>query len=326
MFPMKNLIVNPMDSYDIIIVGGGPGGLAAGLYAARRKLRTLILTESIGGQMCLAHLVENYPGLEPISGMDLAEKMKAQTEKAGCDIRMEAVVSMDLKGDVKIVKTREGEYTAKALIIATGSHYKKLEASGEDKFIGKGVSYCSICDGPFFQGKRVAVIGGSDSAVKSAIYLSSIAKETYLVHRRDQLRAEETNQEKMKALGVKIVWNSVVDSIEGDNIVRKIILKDVNTSKTQELPIDGVFIEVGEIPTTELMKLAGIEVDDRNFIKVNSKHETNIPGVYAVGDVTGSLAQIITAAAGGADAATNAYLFIKGGFYGKAPLDYGAKK
>jgi thioredoxin reductase (NADPH) len=327
MFPMKNLNVNPMDNYDIIIIGAGPGGLAAGLYAARRKLRTLILSENLGGQMCLAHVVENYPGLEPISGMALAEKMKAQTEKAGCEIRMEAAVSMDIKGDVKTVKTRQGEYSAKALIIATGSHYKKLEAKGEDKFIGKGVSYCSICDGPLFQGKKVAVIGGSDSAVKSAIYLSSIAKETYLVHRRDQLRAEETNQEKMKASGVKMVWNSVVESIEGDSVVRKLILKDVNTNKTQELPIDGVFIEVGEIPTTELMKSAGIDVNEKNFIKVNGKYETSISGVYAVGDVTGALAQIITAAAGGADAATNAYLFIKGGFYGsKAPLDYGAKK
>jgi len=316
-----------MESCDLIIIGGGPAGLTAGLYAARRKLKTIILSENLGGQMALAHLVENYPGLDSMSGLEMSERMKAQVEKFGCVFKFESVISMDLKGDIKKVKTKQGEYSAKAIIIATGSHYKKLEAEGEEKFMGKGVSYCSTCDGPLFAGKKVAVIGGSDTAVKSALYLSEIASEAYLIHRRDQLRAEETNQENLKKFKVKIIWNSVVERIEGDSLVRKIILNNVNTNEKQELGIDGVFIEVGEIPTTEIMKAAGIEVNERNFIKVNSNFETNIKGVYAAGDVTGSLAQIITAAGGGASAATDAYLYIKGGFYGdKKPLDYGAKK
>jgi thioredoxin reductase (NADPH) len=315
-----------MENYDLIIIGAGPAGLSAGIYAARRKLKVIILSENLGGQMALAHIVENYPGIDPISGLDLAEKMKDQAEKFGCVFRFESAVIMDLKGDVKSVKTRENEYSAKAVIIATGCKYKKLEAEGEDKFIGKGVSYCSTCDGPLFAGKKVAVIGGSDTAVKSALYLKEIASEVYLVHRRDQLRAEETNQENLKNSKVKIIWNSVVEKIEGDNLVRKIILKNVNTDEKQEIAIDGVFIEVGEVPTAEIAKSQGIAINEKNFIVINDKFETNLKGVYAAGDITGSMAQIITAAAGGADAATEAYLFLKGGVYGPKPLDYGVKK
>jgi thioredoxin reductase (NADPH) len=234
---------------------------------------------------------------------------------------------LGLKGEIKKVKTTEKEYKAKAVIIATGSHYRKLEAEGEDKFIGKGVSYCAVCDMPLFKNKKVAIIGGSDTAVKSAIYASEIASEVYLIHRRDQLRAEEANQENLKKSAVKIIWNSVVDKIEGDNFVNKIIIKDVNTNETKELEIDGVFVEIGEIPTTEIMKAAGIEINEKNFIKVNENFETNIQGVFAAGDVTGSFAQIVVAAAEGAEAATNAYLFLKGGAYGeKKPADYGEKK
>ena len=313
--------------YDIIIIGGGPSGLAAGLYAARRNLKTLILSEMLGGQMSYAPSVENYPGIEPTPGLKLAEKMKAQAEKFGCEFKSAKVVSLDLKNEIKKVKTPEKEYSAKAIIIATGSHYRKLEAEGEDKFIGRGVSYCATCDGPLFKNKKVAIIGGSDTAVKSAIYLSEIASETFLIHRRDELRAEEVNQKKLKKSKVKIIWNSVVDKIEGDKLVKKIIIKDVNTNKTKELAIDGVFIEIGEIPTTEIVKAAGVEVNDKNFITVNEKFETNLLGVFASGDVTGSFAQIIVAAAEGAEAATNAYLYLRGGVYGEKKLaDYGEKK
>ena len=313
--------------YDIIIIGGGPSGLAAGLYAARRNLKTLILSEMLGGQMSYAPSVENYPGTEPTPGLKLAEKMRAQAEKFGCEFKSAKVVSLDLKNETKKVKTPEKEYSTKAVIIATGSHYRKLEAEGEDKFIGRGVSYCATCDGPLFKNKKVAVIGGSDTAVRSAIYLSEMASETFLIHRRDELRAEEVNQKKLKKSKVKIIWNSVVDKIEGDKLVKRIIIKDVNTNKTKGLAIDGVFIEIGEIPTTEIVKAAGIEVNDKNFIKVNQNFETNLPGVFASGDVTGSFAQIIVAAAEGAEAATNAYLYLRGGVYGeKKPADYGEKK
>lgn len=313
--------------YDIIIIGGGPAGLAAGLYAARRNLKTLVLFQALGGQMSYAPSVENYPGSSPIPGIKLAEKMRKQAKKFGCDFRTETVVSLDLKGETKKIKTTEKEYAAKAVIIATGSHYRKLEAEGEDKFIGKGVSYCAVCDGPLFKGKKVAVIGGSDTAIKSALYLSEIASQVYLIHRRDQLRAEEANQKKLEKSKVKIIWNSVVDKILGDKLVNKIIIKDVNTNETKELAVGGVFVEIGEIPTTEIVKAAGVEINDKNFINVNDKFETNLTGVFAAGDVTGSFAQIVVAAAEGAEAATNAYLFLKGGVYGeKKPADYGEKK
>ena len=313
--------------YDVIIVGVGPAGLAAGIYAARRKQKTLVIGEKLGGQMAWAHVVENYPGAEPIGGIELAERMKKQAEDAGCEIIMDTVNSFDISGKTKKVKTRDKEYVSNVVIIATGLQHRKLGVEGEDKFIGKGVSYCATCDGPLFNGKKLAVIGGSDSAVKSALYLKDIGSEVFLVHRRDQLRAEEENQKLLKESSVKIIWNSVVDKIEGDSIVKKIILKNVKDEKLTELEIDGVFIEVGEIPTTQIVKAAGVDVTEKNYITVNDKQETNIPGVYAAGDVTGQLAQIVTATAAGAVAATNAYLFIKGGFYGeKAPLDYGAKK
>ena len=163
--------------YDLIIIGGGPSGLAAGLYAARRNLKVIILSETLGGQMALAPSVENYPGVKPIPGLKLADNMRKQAKKFGCKFVSAKVVSLDLKNEIKIVKTTEKKYSAKAVLIATGSHYRKLEAENEDKFIGKGVSYCSVCDGPLFKGKKVAVIGGSDSAIRSAVYLSEIASE-----------------------------------------------------------------------------------------------------------------------------------------------------
>jgi thioredoxin reductase (NADPH) len=316
-----------MTDYDIIIVGIGPAGLAAGTYAARRNLKVLVIGELLGGQMSWAHIVENYPGTEPMPGTELAHRMKDQAEKFGCEIKMETVKGFELKGEVKKIKTSEKEYTSKVVIIATGSHYRKLNVEGEKEFIGKGVSYCSICDGPLFKGKKVAVIGGSDSSITAALYLNDIASKTYLIHRKDQLRAEEVNQKRIVDSSVKIIWNSVVEKIEGDQVVKKIIIKNVKTNETSELELDGIFVEIGEIPTTEIVKSAGVEVTERNFIKVNERFETNIDGVYAAGDVVGSFAQIITAASEGAQAATNAYLYLKGGSYGtKIVFDYGEKK
>lgn len=316
-----------METQDIIIIGGGPAGLAAGLYAARRNLKVIILSEFLGGQMSWAPSIENYPGSEPMPGLKLAEKMKAQAESFSCKFKLEKVVGLNLKGEIKKIRTTEKEYSAKAVIIATGSHYRKLEAEGEDKFIGRGVSYCATCDGPLFKNKKVAVIGGSDTAVRSAIYLSEIASQTFLIHRKDQLRAEETNQKKLEKSKVKVIWNSIVEKIEGDKLVKKIIINDVNSNKKTELAVDGVFIEIGEIPTTELVKAAGVEVNEKNFIVVNKNFETNLKGVFAAGDVTGSFAQIIVAAANGAEAATNTYLYLRGGVYGeKKPADYGEKK
>jgi len=316
-----------MEDYDIIIIGGGPAGLGAGLYAARRNLKTLILSETLGGQMALAHIVENYPGVEPMAGIDLSEKFRKHAEKFGCIVKIEQAVDMELKNETKIVRTRESEYKSKVVIIATGSHYRRLEVESEEKFIGKGVSYCATCDMPLFKGKKVAIIGGSNSAVMAAIYANDIASETYLIHRKDQLRAEEIRQEQLKKTSVKIIWNSVIEKIIGDKFVKKIIVKNIKTNETQEIEVDGIFIEVGQVPTTEIVKKAGLEIDEKGFIRINEKFETNIEGVYAAGDVIGSFAQIVTAAAEGAEAATNAYLYLKGGAYGKKRMvDWGEKK
>ncbi len=316
-----------MADYDVIIVGTGPAGLAAGIYAARRNLKVLVIGELLGGQMSWAHIIENYPGIEPMSGTNIAEKMKNQAQKFGCEIRMEAAKGFELKGEVKKISTSAKEYTCKAVILATGSHYRKLGAEGEKEFIGKGVSYCATCDGPFFKGKKVAVIGGGNSAINAALYLNEIASETYMIHRKDQFTAEETNQKKLKETSIKIIWDSVVEKIKGDQVVKKITIKNLKTNGTSELDVDGIFVEIGEIPTTDIVSAAGVEVNERNFIKVNENLETNIEGVYAAGDVTGSFAQIVTAAAAGAEAATKAYLYLKGGAYGtKITFDYGEKK
>lgn len=313
--------------YDVIIIGGGPAGLTAGIYAGRRGLKTIILSEALGGQMAMAHWVENYPGIDSMSGLELAEKMKKQAQKFGCEFKTEKVVGLDLKGEIKKVRTTEKEYSAKAVILATGAHSRKLEIEGEDKFIGRGVSYCATCDGPLFKGKKVAVVGGSDCAVNVAVYLSEVASETCLIHRRDRLRAEEANQKKLKKAKVKIILNSCIEKIQGDKFVKKIVIKDVNTDKRTELAIDGVFIEGGEIPTTEIVKAAGVDIDEKNFIKVNDKFETNIPGVFASGVVTGAFSQIVIATSQGAETATNVYLYLSGGFYGEnKPSDYGGRK
>jgi thioredoxin reductase (NADPH) len=297
--------------YDLIIIGAGPAGLAAGVYAGRRHLKTLVISENIGGNMSLAHLVENYPGIAAISGIDLAEVMKKQAESFHCEFVTETVDGVSLKGDVKEVAAEKKKFQGKSIIIATGAQHRKLNIQGEDKFLGKGVSYCATCDGPLFKGKKVVVVGGSDCACVVAAYLAKIASEVYLIHRRDKLRADEHNQEKIKKLGVKIIWDSVVEKIEGDNLVNNIKVKNVKTEEIIDMPIEGVFIEIGYVPTTEILEKEGIETDEKKYIKANEKGETNIEGVFAAGDVTGGFAQIVTAVSKGAVAATNAYFYLQ---------------
>ncbi|NOZ82192.1 MAG: thioredoxin-disulfide reductase [Candidatus Micrarchaeota archaeon] len=302
--------------YDVAIIGLGPAGMTAGLFASRRGLKTVIIGEVPGGQMALAHVVENYPGVERISGKELTEIMKKQCEKFGCEIVVSRVTDLELKGEVKKVKTDTGEFLAKCVILATGGRHRKLNVEGEDKFLGKGVSYCASCDGPFFKGKKVMVIGGSDSAVTTALYLKSIGCDVTLVHRRDSLRAEEANQKKLFESDINILWDSVVERINGDEKVESVVIKNVKTGETREFETAGIFIEIGMVPTVELAKKSGVETDERNFIKVNRKLETNVKGVYAAGEITGCIPQIVVAAGEGAVAATNAYFYLKG-VYGK---------
>lgn len=293
--------------YDIIIVGAGPAGLSAGLFAARRNLKTLILGELVGGQMLMAHEVENYPGVEKISGPELAKIMEVQARKFGCEFKMEKAVAMDFRDWKKIVQTDSGKYEGKSVILATGSEHRVLGIAGEKEFLGRGVSYCAACDAPFFKGKTVAIVGGSDAAISYALLLKQYTDDVSLIHRRDELRAETANQKKLQEKNVKIIWNTLVKEIKGKDAVEKLILENVKTNKTSEMPIDGVFISAGNVPTTTLAKNAGVTLDTMGYVASDKEQKTNVPGVFAAGDICGGILQIAQAVGQGAIAATAAY-------------------
>lgn len=293
--------------YDLIIIGAGPAGISAGIYAIRRGLKTVILEKaSVGGQMLLTNEIENWPGFEMISGSDLAGRMESHVKKLGVEVKAEEVIGMSLDGDVKKVATREKEYETRAVIIATGGQHRKLGIKGEGEFAGKGVSYCATCDAPFFKDKAVAVVGGGNIAAEDSLYLSEIASKTYLIHRKDSLRAEEAIQEKLKKKGVEFILNSEIEEILGEKFVNSIKIKGGKTLK-----VDGVFISIGIVPSTTMTKGAGVELDEKGYVKVNREQETNVPGVFAAGDVTGGVMQISTAVGEGCIAALSAYKHVK---------------
>jgi thioredoxin reductase (NADPH) len=310
-----------MESWDLIIIGAGAAGLAAGIYGARSGLKTLILEEKmVGGTTADAPLVENYPGFQSISGSELAQKMVAHCRSTGVEIReFESVTSLDLKSEKKIVKTNRSVYEAKAVIITSGSHYREIGVPGEKEFRGRGVSYCGICDGPFFKGKRVLVVGGGNSAVITALYIADIAIEVKIAHRRDMFRAESALVKALEAKkNVEILWNTEVKEIRGEKLVNKAILLNNKTGKSGELLIDGVFVQVGENPNSQLAKEAGIEVDKDSYIKIDILQRTSITGVYAAGDVTNHpVKQVGTAVGQGITAALEAYGFIRRPYYKK---------
>jgi len=308
-----------MESWDLVIIGAGAAGLASGIYGARSGLRTLVLDEKMaGGTTADAPAVENYPGFQSISGVELAQKMAAHSRKAGVTIReFERVIGLDLKGEEKIVKTNRSAYEAKAVIIASGSHYREIGVSGEKEFRGRGVSYCGICDGPFFKGKTVIVIGGGNSALITALYLSELASEVKLTHRRDAFRAEEALVRAVKEKrNMEIFWNTEVKEIKGDKLVATIVLLNNKTGETKEIPVEGVFIQVGEFPNSQLAKEAGVEVDRDGYIIVDARQRTNIPGIYAAGDVTNHPVKQVGVAVGhGITAALEAYGHIRRPYY-----------
>lgn len=308
-----------METWDLIIVGAGPAGLAAGIYAARSGLKTLIIEEKIaGGTVGDAPVIENYPGFESISGAELAQKFVAQCRKLGTVIHeFERVEALDLKGEEKIVKTDKDVYKAKAVIIASGSSYSELGIPGEKEFKGRGVSYCGVCDGPLFRGKRVLVVGGGNSAVVTALYLAELASEVKVVHRRDAFRAEEARvRALLEKRNVEVFWNTEVKEIKGAKIVEKVTLYNNKTMETFELPVDGVFIQVGEVPNSKLAKEADVKVDDHGYIIVDVRQRTNILGVYAAGDVTNHpVKQVGTAVGQGITAALEAYGYIRRPYY-----------
>jgi thioredoxin reductase (NADPH) len=304
----------------LIIIGGGPAGLTAGIYGARSGLKTLLLEEkTLGGAAAESPLIENYPGFPAITGQELVNKMAEHCRKFGVTIKeIEGAKELTLSGEKKIVKTDKASYSASAVIIATGSHYRELGVPGENEFKGRGVSYCAVCDGAFFKGKRVAVIGGGNSAATSALYLSNMASNVKLIHRRDQLRAEEALFRNLQERKVEFIWNSVVREIKGDTKVKSVIVYNKKTDETKEIEVDGVFVQVGEVPNSQLAVKAGVAVDKGGYIIVDERQRTNIAGVFAAGDVTnGPVKQVGTAVGQAIVAATEAFGYIKRPYYYK---------
>jgi thioredoxin reductase (NADPH) len=310
-----------MENWDTIIIGAGAAGLAAALYCIRSGLKTLVLEEkAAGGTTADAPIVENYPGFRSVTGTELMQKMGEQTKAAGVTIReFEAVSVLDLKGEKKIVKTNKSAYEVLTVIIASGASYRQIGVPGEKEFRGKGVSYCGICDGPLFKGKRVAVVGGGNSALITALYLSDIVAELKVVHRRNAFRGEEALAKALTSkTNVEILLNSVINEIKGDKVVRSIIVQNTSTNETKEMTVDGVFVQVGEYPNSQFAKQAGITVDSDGFIVVDNLQHTNLSGVYAAGDVTNHpVKQIGTAVGQGITAALEAHGHIREPYYYK---------
>ena len=300
-------------TYQLIIIGGGPAGLSAGLYASRSKLDTLLIEKAgLGGQILNAEMVENYPGFpQGISGAELGALIAQQATKYGLPTAFAEVQGIEIRGAEKIVSTSEGQYRAKALIIAAGSEYSKLGVPGEEEFTGKGVSYCAMCDGAFFRDQVVAVVGGGDVALNDALFLTRFAIKVIVIHRRDQLRATRILQDRAFANPrINFLWDTVVESIIGDKLVREIRLRNVKTGNSSRLEVSGVFAAVGLRPNTGYLK-GLLKLDEGGFIPVNNQMETEVPGIFAAGDIrVGSIRQVVSAAGDGATAAIAAERFL----------------
>ena len=301
-----------MVEYDIIIIGAGPAGATAALYAARYGMRAAFFdTVDPVSQLSLAPKVENYPGFEG-TGFELLEKMKNQAIKFGAQYKFEKVLKLKKENGKFVVITENDVYRAISLIIATGGRHRELGVEGEKEFLGRGVSYCATCDGHFFKGKKVIVVGGGNSAVEDALYLKDLGCDVILVHRRDELRAEKALQDELFKRNIPVIWNSVVRKIEGSDRVERVILLNRVTNEETVLDVDGVFISVGMRPATDIVMDLGVERDSAGYIKVDKKQRTNVEGVFAAGDCCDNpLKQIVTACGDGAIAATSAYEFVK---------------
>lgn len=292
--------------YDMIVIGGGPAGYTAALYAARAGLDVIVLEKlSAGGQMALTSQIDNYPGFEEgIDGFELGEKMQAGAERFGVISEMAEVMSVSLDAKIKSVETDLGVFKGYTVVIATGANPRNLGVDGEESLIGRGVNYCAACDGMFFKDKVVAVIGGGNSAVTDALILSRIASKVYIIHRRDSLRATKIYFDTLQNTeNVEFVWNSTVEELIAEDRLKALKLKNVKSDELSELEVDGVFVSIGRIPSTELVK-DQLELDKAGYIIADESTRTNLPGVFAAGDIrTKALRQVVTAAADGAMAA-----------------------
>lgn len=294
-----------MKMHDMIIIGGGPAGYAAALYAARAGLDTLLIEKmSVGGQMALTDVIDNYPGFdEGIDGFTLGMKMQSGAEKYGAKTLYATVLSVELKSNPKKVVTDAGELFSKTVVVATGANPRPLGLDGEESLIGRGVHYCAHCDGRFYKGKTVAVVGGGNSAAEDALYLSHLAKKVYLIHRRDTLRATKIYHEPlMKVENVEFLWDSKVNAPISENRLSGVVVENLKSGEKSEISLDGLFVSIGRMPATELF--GDLELDESGYIVADESTKTNIDGVYAVGDVrVKALRQVVTAVSDGAVAA-----------------------
>lgn len=301
------------DIYEVIIVGGGPAGLTAGLYSSRAGLTSILIEKGIfGGQITYAEHVENFTGFpEGISGQELGEKMHEQARKHGLKILTAEVTGLEMQGAMKLVKTTEGDYTGRTVIMAGGAVRRKLGVEGETRLTGRGVSYCAVCDSAFFRDQRVVVVGGGDTAITEALHLAKFAANITIIHRRDQLRAGHVLKEKLRSEPkIDFLWDTTITAIEGADMVERIKLLNVKTGQGAEMEVSGVFVSVGTNPDTEYVKTL-LPLDESGYIIANEKMETPVPGIFAAGDIRhNSARQAITAAGDGATAAIYAQKYL----------------
>ena len=300
--------------YDIIIIGSGPAGLSAAIYAQRACLDTIVIEKNgiSGGQVLNTWEVDNYPGFPGVTGFELSRQFREHANKLGARVVQDEVVQIELSGNVKKVVCEEETYEARCVILASGAHHRTLEVPGEEELRGAGVSYCATCDGAFFRGRTVAVVGGGDAALEDAIFLARMCEKVYIVHRRDKLRGAKRLQERLQALeNIEFVWNSETVAIEGNAQVEALRLRQTQTGEERRLDVDGVFIAVGIAPESELY--AGqLELDEQGYIRADESGQTSVPGVFAAGDVrTKALRQILTAASDGANCVASAERYLQ---------------
>ena len=305
---------NMSDIYDLAILGGGPAGITAAIYASRARLNTIWIDKNFapGGQITATYEVDNYPGMPGISGMDLGEAFGEHARKLGLEPKREKILSLEnISGEIKTIRTKKNEYQAKTVILAFGAEHRKLDIPGEDDLGGLGVSYCATCDGAFYKDRTAVVVGGGNVAAEDAVFLSGLCKKVYLIHRRDQLRADKAIQERVFACeNIEMIWDSVPLEILGQDEVKGIRIRNVKTEEERTLDTDGVFIAVGIVPNTALVKDT-LELDEGGYIRANEEGITSVPGIFAAGDIrTKALRQVVTAVSDGANAVVSAQKYL----------------
>lgn len=312
--------------YDVIVVGAGPAGLTAAIYALRRTLKVLNISKDVGGQAALTEDIENYPGFDKVDGLVLSQKFQEQVIKFGGEIEYNEVKEIEKKDDFFVVKTANKDFEAKTVILAFGLTPRNLNVPGEERLTGKGVSYCATCDAPFYKGKVAAVAGGGNAALDAVEVLAKIASKIYMIHRREEFRGEEVLVQKVKELkNVEFVLSHIVKEVKGENKVEKIEVENIETGEIKNIEVNGIFVEIGHVVKADFLK-GFVDLDERNHILVNSFCETNIDGIFACGDVTDiPYKQVVIAAGEGAKAALTAYKYLQQKEGKSVTVDWGNK-